>query len=296
MMTIFVAVSVTDNNRDGYLYWVRYGLLNVDGHVLLDVHGVRPVNGDFDGVRYMFLDGVWDVLLNGVRCWHGYLDGVGHWFFNVHRYWAVDWDLDGVGNGLFYGVRYEFLNWVRHRLGNVHGVRPVDGHLNGVGHFLVDRVGGGYMNGHLHWVGHLLLNWVRSWYMDLYRYVHLLLNWVRFRYVDLDGNRPVYRDVDGVGDLLLNRVRLRHMHGHFDDLLDWVRNVLYYGVGLRNGYLNWYGNLLLNGVRDVLFYWVWDWDLLDNSDGLVDIGVSTVTTLIAATVTALESTVTATVA
>lgn len=293
MMSILVTMTMADNNRDGDLDGVGHGLLDVNGHVLLNMDGVRPVDGHLHGEWHGLLHRVGDVFLNGVGSGHGHFDGVGHGLLNVNGVRTVDGNLHGVGDGLLHRVGDGLLYWVRHGLGDMYGVRPVNVHLDGHMHFLVHGVRLRHMNRNLHGVGDLLLYWVRSGHWDLDGHMHLFLDGVGLGNVYLDGVRPVDVHMDGVGYLLLDRVGLRDVHGYLNDFLDGVRHVLNDGVGLGNMHLDGVRDLLLYGVGDVLLYWVGNRDVLYDRDGLVGVGVSVgiEATAVAATVATLESTV-----
>lgn len=290
MMTILV--TVVDENRDWHLDGVRHWFFNVDWHVLLDVDRVRPVYWYFHGERHGFLHWVGNVLLNGVRRWHGHFDGVRHGFLNMDGHWTVNVDLDGVRYGLFYWIRHWFLNWIRHRLGDVYGVGSVDWDLYGYMDLFVDWVRSRYMNGNLHGVRYLLFNWVRSGHMYFDGNMYFLFYGVGLGYVYLNWNWSVDWNMYGVRDLFLNRVGLWYMHGYFHDLLYGVRNVFDNGVGLGNWYLNGNWDVLFNWVGNVFLYWVGNCYIFDNSDSLVHLivtSVASVTTAVATTVTSTET-------
>lgn len=285
MMTIFVAVSMTDDNGDWHLHWVGHGLLDVHGDMFLDVDGVRPVNRDLYGVGHLLLYRVRNVFLNRVRGGYWHFDGVRHGFLYMYGVRSINVDLYGVGNGLLNWVRYGFLDRVRYGLGNVYGVRPVDGHLHRDVHFFVYWVGSRYMYWHLHWIRNLFLDGVGSRNMNLDGYVHLFFNGVRLGHIDLYGNGPVNGHMNWVWYLLFNRVGSWYMHGYFDDLFDWVRYVFHNGVGLRNVHLDRYRNMFLHWVGDMLLYGVRDRNLLHYSNGFVNVRVGVVTTAVATAVT-----------
>lgn len=275
MMTILV--TMTDDNRHRHFNGVRYRLLDVNGHVLLDVDRVRPVDGDLYRHRHWFLDGVGDVFLDGV--WRGYvhLHGVRHWFLNVHRHGAVYMHLDWVRHGFLYWVGHGLFDRVRNRLGDVYRVRPVDWDLNGNVHLLNYWVRCWHMYWNLDGIGNLLLNRVRSWHWDLDWVRYVFLYWVRLGYKYLDGYGPVNWDMNWVRHLLLDGVRLGYMYGYFDNLFDWVRDVFHNWVRLGYWHLDWNRDMLLNGHWDMFLYRVRNGYFLHHRDGFVHFLVTTVT-------------------
>lgn len=261
-------------DQNWYLDWYWVGFLNGNWHWSLDVHGVRPVNGHFDGHGYwpFYFNG--NVLVYGIGLWHGY--------FDRHCYGPLN--MDGVRPvyGHVYGVRNGFLNWDSDWYWLFNGVRCW--HMDGVRP----------VNGNLYWYTNVFNNWVRLWYgyfdFDGVRHVlfngvglgnwylngvrDVFLNGVGLRYENFDGVGPVDGDMDGVWHLLFYWVWCRYVYGDLHVFLNVDGHMLDYFVGLRN----WD----LDGVRDVLLYWVrhWSvnwhcyWDSLDEGDGPGHIGAA----------------------
>lgn len=295
MMTIFVTVMMIDNNGDWYFHWVGHGFLDVYGYVFLDMNGVRPVNGHLHWYGNVFLDWVWDVLLNGVWSGHWHFDGIRHGFLYMDGVWSVNVNFHGVWDRLLDWVRHRLLNRVRYRFGYVYGVRSVYVHFHWNMHFLDYGVRSGHMYRNLYGVWDLLLNWIGSWYVYLDGDMYFLFYGVRLGHVDLDGNRPVYWYMDWIRYLLLNRVGLRYMYRDFDDFLDWIRHMFDNWVRLRYMYLDRYGNMLFYRVRDVFLYWVGNWNIFDNSQSLMNLSVCLAVTTEITTETTSETTIKTTV-
>lgn len=272
-VTVVVTVVTVLAHQDWDLDGNRVGLLNSNGNVLLDMDGVRPVDGHLDGVGHRLLYWVRDVLVDGVRLRHGhlhgdrvrpiYIDGVGpvdghvdghwHWLLNG----VSDWDglLNGVGSGYMYGVG------------------PVNGHLNGVTNVFDHgvRLGNGNLNFNRVW--HVFLYGVGLGHWHLDGVGNVFLNRVGLRDEDLHGVGPVDGNVDGVRYLLLNRVRRRHMDGDFDVLFHVNGHVFDDLVGLWYGHFNGVRHGPLDGVRDVFLDGHSVGDAFHEGDGPRGVGV-----------------------
>lgn len=248
-----VVVVFTDQHGDLDGDGVR--LLNRHWDVLLDSHRVRPVDGHFDGVGHGLLYWVRDVLVDGIRLWHGHLygDGVGPVYIDGVR--PVDGNVDGNWHWLLNGVsdRDGLLHGVGSRY--VYGVGPVNGHLDGDTNVFNHgvRLGNGNLNFNRVW--HVFLHGVGLGHWHLDGVGHVFLNRVGLRDEDLHGVGPVDGNVDGVRYLLLNRVRRGHMDWDFDVLLHVNRHVfddlvgLWYGHfhGVRHGSVHRVGDVFLDG-------------------------------------------------
>lgn len=273
MVVVMVEMTMTDVY--GNLYVVRDWLLDGDRDVLLDMDWVWTIDGHLDRVGDWSVDGVRNVLLNGVGLRYGNLDWIWHGLLDMHWVWSVDGNLHFVGGSLLYDVWNGTVDGHWYRSGHSNLVRSVDGHGNLVWDLLLNgvRLGNGHFN--LNWVRHVLDHFVglRYGHLDFVR--DLLDDFVGLGNVDLYFVGAIDRYMDGVGDFLLNRVRLWHMYGNLDVLLDGVRNMFDNFVGLRNGHLDWIRHMLLYGVRDVFLHGVRHWVSLQQGDGLMDVRMAT---------------------
>lgn len=269
-----LAVAVVLIDEHGVFHWYWVGLLHWDGNVLLDVHGVGPVNWHLDWYRHGSLDLNWNVLVYWVRFWHWYFHGDGHRLLNMDWVRPVYWNVHGVGNWLlnWYSDWHWLFNGVRSRY--VHWVRPVDGNLDGVTDVFNNWVGLGY--GYLNFDGvwHVFLNGVGLRYGHLDGVRNVLFYWVRLRHQNLDGVGPVDWYVNGVGHFLLYWVGSWYMYGNLDVFLNVNGYMFDDLVRLRYGDLYRVGYVFLDRVRYVLFDWYGDWDSLDKSDGSGNISVT----------------------
>lgn len=262
---------------DQYWYLDRHwvGLLNSYWHMLLNVYGVRPVNGHFHwyghwpfylnrdvfvywvGLRHGYLDryGVRSVYVYGVRPVHRNVHGVSYGLLN----WNSDW------HWLFNGVRSWYM----------HGVRPVNGNFYGYTDMFNNWVGLGYVYLNFDGVRHVLLNGVglRNWHLDGVRDV--FLNWVGLRHKYFDGVRPVDGHMDWVGHFLFYWVWCRYVYGNLNVFLNVNGHMFDDLVGLGNGDLDGVGDVLLNRVGHWSVNWYSDWDSLDESYSPSDVGAAT---------------------
>jgi hypothetical protein len=198
-------------------------LVDVDWHMLDNFirnwHLHWDLDGDFDWIGDMFLNGVWDVFLYG--------DWVGFGYF--HWVWLVDGDLDFMGDFLLDNVRDWLLNWY------MDWVRSVNWYFHWVWDVLFNMDGVLLLNNHVVWF----------WYRDWVWFVYVNLDWVghMFDYFIWGW----YLDVHWVGDLLLNSdwVWLGHMDGVW--FVYWNFHVDRVGNFLLNGHWVWHWNFLVDG-------------------------------------------------